>query len=171
MPPFDLDTAARFGTVPARMLALYLVMATRDAADQLVFDPDRRAGAGSSSVEYRVGADWFSLVPPPDTILSELTCLLRECVDEPGDRFTVRLGGHKFLVRAEIMSALHSHPVARWRRLVRGGPARQSFTVERASLELPSLPELSAQADEVLQANFDEDGCLHFKIRTCLTVE
>ncbi|MDY3559171.1 hypothetical protein R5W23_006374 [Gemmata sp. JC673] len=146
MAPFDLDTAARFGTGPARLVSLALMMTTRDGADRLTFDPSRRSGAGSSTVECRIGGDWYSLVPPPDTVLPKLTRLLRELAGGSDGRFTARLGGHEFAVRVEIVPVPHP----------------PSSVLECSTLELPVLPELSGRANELLDSHFDENGSVYF---------
>lgn len=167
MPPFDLDTAARHGTSPVRMLAFYLAMAIRDRADQLTFNEDFTPGLGGSAIDYFAEGVWYGLIPPPNTIHRELIPLLRVLVGETGDQFTARLGGHEFAVRVEFASVPASPSVPRrkwWWTFIGRTEIESPTVIDRAILHLPLMPSLSPQAEELFHLHRDKDGLISLDV-------
>lgn len=141
MPAFDLDTAARHGTAPVRILACYLTMAVRDGADRLALDP-ALISASWGGAWYFVADVRYDLVPPPDAVFRKLIPLLRDLVSRTGDRFPTRLGGQEFDVQVEI--------------------APVPGTGDRATLRVPLVPALSQPANDLFCLNVGPDGAISF---------
>ena len=142
MPAFDLDTAARYGKGPARFLACILSMAVRDQADRLTLGPDPTPGVDGVEMSYSVDGVRYLLVPPPISWLAGLIDLLRQLASGRGDLLPLRLGGHEFSVQARI---------------------EPSANVSQVTIELPILPDLSADAVAVFYHRADENGLVVFE--------
>ena len=123
MPAFDVDTAARHGKGPARLVAFVLAMAVRDRADRIVLGPDPTPGVDGVELAYFIDGERYHLVPPPISALPRLLDLLRSLPDGEENRLPLRLGGREFSGRLVIEPG------------VLGG---------RATIDLPILPELFA---------------------------
>jgi hypothetical protein len=139
---FDLDTAAAHGKDPARLVAFVVTMAVRDGADRVTLGPDPRPGVVGAEMSYFVSGERHWLVPPPATALPRLMNLLRQLTDQRDNQFPVRLRGHEFAGRVIIESANLG---------------------EHATIDLPLLPALAADAATFLASHLDENGCVEFE--------
>jgi hypothetical protein len=125
MPAFDIDTAARYGKGPVRLVAYVLAMAVRDRANPIVLGPDPTSGVDGVELAYFIDGERYLLVPPPISALPRLLDLLRRLPDGEDNRLPLRLGGREFFGRLVIEPG------------ILGG---------RATINLPILPELLAAA-------------------------
>ena len=142
MHAFDLDTAARYGKGPARLLACILSIAVRDEAEGLTLGPDPTPGVVGVEMSYSVAGVRYLLVPPPMSWLPALVDLIRQLASGGDEMLPLRLGGHEFAAGARI-----------------GPPA----SANQVTIELPVSPHLSAAASAVLRDRADENGVIVFE--------
>lgn len=139
--PFDLDTAVAHCRGPARLWAFLISTAVRDGADRLVLGPDPTPNVIGVEVSHTVSGKRYLLVPPPIAFLPQLIDFLRALAGANGE-CPLRLCGQEFVGRVRVESGSRG---------------------ERATVDLPLMPALSAQIAESLAPYLDRNGCIEFE--------
>jgi hypothetical protein len=140
MMPFDLATAARYGTGPVRLVACMLLIALRDRAERLTLGPDPAPGVIGAEVTCQRSGERYHLVPPPIALLPRVMTLFRQLA--AGDQVLLRAGSHELSGRLTIEPGTYA---------------------ERATIDLPVLPELPAVAAAILDPISDANGLIEFE--------